>query len=93
MSKQEAFKQQLEAVLRETGGQLKRSTAEVAAYAAERAAHLARIVGQPGFEEAVKAERDSVALYSGVNVTNNADAADNRIIGLIQGSIALLSLG
>jgi len=92
MTPNEAFKEQLESALTETGLQLQRSAAEVAAYTAQRALHLSTIVGQPGYAEAVKAERDAVALYAGITAVNNADAADNRIIGIIQSGIALLAI-
>jgi hypothetical protein len=72
-----------------TGASLKRSAAEVALYTAQRAAHLATLAGQPGFEEAVIAERDAVALFAGVKLVEEADAADARFHGLIEGVLAV----
>ena len=77
------------ASLRETGGSLKTSSAEVAAYAATRAAHLATISNEPGFDEALIAERDNVLAFAGVSAVRNADAVDARIIGLIHGALAV----
>ncbi len=65
----------------------------VAAYAAERAAHLATIVHEPGFEDAVDAERDAVALKAAQAITEAADGADAairaRIVGLVHGALSL----
>lgn len=83
------IKAALEAALRETGVQLLHSTADVAIYTAQRAAHLSTIVGQEGFDEALQAERDAVCLFAGVSAVKEADAADARIVGLIQGALAI----
>ena len=79
----------IDASLRETGGSLKRSSIEVATYTAQRAAHLATIVGQVGVEEAVIAERDAVCIYAGILTTREADAADQRIVGIIHAALAI----
>jgi hypothetical protein len=79
----------LDAAIRETGAMLHKSSADVAVYAAQRAAHLATIVGQAGFDEAVVAERDAVILFAGLSAVRNADAADERIVGLIHGALAI----
>ncbi len=73
----------------ETGVSLQKGAAELAAYAAERSAHLATLVDDPGFQEAVRAERDAVALEAGITAVQQADAADARIVGVIQGGLAL----
>lgn len=82
------LQQQIEATARELGVELKRSAADVAVYAAGRAAHLAAIAGQAGFAEAVVAERDSVCLFAGISTARAADAADHRLVGLLQGALA-----
>lgn len=74
---------------KETGRDLQFNTVAVAAYAAERTAYLSTLVGQPGFEEAVRAERDNVALKAGLTAVATADAADARLIGIIQGVLFL----
>ena len=63
------------------------STAEVAAYAAEQAAKLKNVANQPGYHEAVKAARDNVALKAGINASEQADATDSRILGVIEGAL------
>ena len=85
----DSIRSALDAALRETGAQLQRSTADVAAYTASRAAHLAAIAGQPGVDEAVIAERDAVWLYAAGRAVASADAADARVIGLIHGALAV----
>jgi hypothetical protein len=91
------FSAALDTALKETGLQLQKSAHEVATYAALRSVHLAGAVGQKGFQEAVVAERDAVALYAGIQLVAAADAADditlsrarNRLVGLIHGALAM----
>lgn len=65
----------------------------VAQYASERAAHLSTLVDQPGFEQAVRAERDAVMLQLANTIVKRADVADRlareRLTGLVQGSLAM----
>lgn len=75
----------LSSAIAATGASLKQSAAEVALFTAQRTAHLATLVGQPGFEEAVVAERNSVAMFAGIKAVEEADAADARLLGLIEG--------
>lgn len=58
-------------------------------YFAQRAAHLATCVGQPGFSEAVRAERDNVALKACVKAAGHADNIDGRILGFIEGALVI----
>lgn len=85
----EELKQLLESAIKETGGNLAVSSKELANYMSERAAHLSTIVGQTGFHMAVIAERDSVALRAGLNATNFGDGVTQRLVGLLQGALAL----
>lgn len=84
---QSEFLQLIDSALQETGVSLKASSAEVAVYAAGRAAFLSTIIGQPGFEQAVIAERDNVALFAGIAAVNQAVAVQARIVGVIQGAL------
>lgn len=77
-----------EDAIAETGVSLQVGAAELAAYAAERSAHLATLVGDPGFMLAVRAERDAVSLRAGITAVQQADAADARIVGVIQGALS-----
>ena len=86
--------EQFVAVLRdaiwETGRDFHADMAGVQRYAAERMAHLATIpADDPHYLEAVRAERDSVALRAAINVTRSADGADAYILGVIGGALAL----
>ena len=83
----------LKDALDETGVSLSRARDEVLLYTAQRAAHLSTLVGQPGFELALRAERDSVALYAGVSASIQATAAEGRILGIIQGILFALAGG
>lgn len=75
----------------ETGAHLQKTAAEVAEYAADRARHLSTLFGQPGFQEAVRAERDNVALYAGIRSLEEGEATDARLSGILQGALAMLA--
>lgn len=79
----------LETAVRETGVELTQGSKEVATYAAQRAVFLAGLVGRPGYQQAVIAERDNVALFAGISGVNAADGAQQKLIGVIQGALAL----
>lgn len=79
----------LKSAQRELKQDLSQSTQAVAFYATQRAALLASNVGQPGFELALRAERDNVALYAGIETTRMADEAQQRFLGILEGSLAL----
>lgn len=70
--------------------ELRGNLAELVTYTAERAAYLSTLVGQKGYQEAVLAERDAVALKAGILSVKTADAADARLIGMIH---VILGLG
>jgi hypothetical protein len=84
----DTFKELLEKTVRETATELKVGAAELALYASERAAHLSSIVGQPGFNAAVQAERDNVAIKGAIKLQDQATRADERFLGLIHGALA-----
>ncbi len=73
----------------EAGVDLAESLTEATAYAAERAEHLASIVGEIGFEEAVQAERDSVLLRATSDAIQSADQIDARLLGIVEGAMTL----
>lgn len=88
MNVAEDFKELLDDFVQETGRGLQAGTAELAAYAAGRSAHLSTLVGDPGFAVALRAERDAVALKAGITAVRQGDAADQRIVGLIHGGLS-----
>ena len=79
----------LEQALKEQGRDLGKSSALVADYARQRANHLAQIHGQPGWERAVKAEAESVLAYGTLQMVDEADAADARLLGILEGTLGL----
>jgi hypothetical protein len=58
-------------------------------YASESIARLTTIIGQPGFELAVQAERDILAIKAGLQLVKDADRSDMRAIGLIEGALRM----
>lgn len=61
----------------------------VGKYAAARAFHLSTIINEPGFMEALKAERDNVALRAAMATVDNADKIDERLKATIHGGLAI----
>ena len=88
---QEDFKSLIRGVIERSGASLTNSAADVAEYAAGRSAYLATLVGQPGFEEAVVAERQSVMLHAGIAAVNEADQIDAALAGVIEGALGMAS--
>ncbi len=85
----EDFKALLKDAFDEAGKELRIDLNALALYAQERAAHLATLAGQPGFELALRAERDNVTLRAGIAAVEQADATDQRIVGLIHGALGI----
>ncbi len=81
------FAAMIDDAVTDTGVELKQAKDDLAAYMAERAAHLSSIAGEPGFEQAVTAERNNIALRAGLAVHDQARAADQRLVGMIAGAI------
>jgi hypothetical protein len=57
--------------------------------AAASMARLATLVGQPGYEMAVEAERDIVLAKAGIQLAKAADSADAKALGLIEGALSM----
>lgn len=85
------FIEMLKDELKQTGRSLEVSVQELRQYVAERAAHLAQGIGQPGYQDMVRIERDNVVLAAGLKSVEEADAADQRIIGIIQAALGFLA--
>lgn len=79
------IKEQFASALAATGVQLQQSGAEVAAFAAARAAHVTAAALEPGLEQVVEDEQNRVWLFAAGRAVRAADAADARAVGLIQG--------
>lgn len=77
----------------EAGVTLEGTPEQLADYVAERAAHLAAMAHEPGFAQAVTAERDNVMLRVAIVGAQAGDQADQvmraRLSGLMQGALAL----
>jgi hypothetical protein len=73
----------------EAGRDLTADLNEVAQYASERATHLSTLVAAPDFWDAVVAERDNVALKAGIKAVNQGDQVDARLLGIVQGALAM----
>lgn len=71
------------------GVSLEANMDELRTYAAERMLHLSGLIGQPGYQEALVAERDNVALKAGLLLVDASDRADAELLGLITGAMAV----
>ena len=75
--------------LKTLGFDLKGKAGEIKMYAAESMARLATLVGQPGYEMAVEAERDIVAIKVGMKVLADAKKTDAVAVGIIEGALRM----
>tara|TARA_R110000803_G_scaffold20201_12_gene52267 strand:- start:1703 stop:2008 length:306 start_codon:yes stop_codon:yes gene_type:complete len=76
----------------ELGKEFEQSIKDIREYAAQRMMHLSMIIDEPGYLEALVAERDSIALFAGIKTVQIADAADAQLIGTIGGAIRIGAL-
>ncbi len=60
-------------------------------YIAERMQHLATLATLPGFDEAVKAERDAIAIALATASTIRADRFDEKILALLRGALGMVA--
>jgi hypothetical protein len=65
----------------------------VADYTAERIDHLATLVGEPGYDLALLAERDNIAIKAGIVSVENADDLDRRILAVLRGGLSIAAMG
>jgi hypothetical protein len=82
----------LKLALKLAGIELVRTPAAIAAYAAQRVEHLATIVGEPGYARAFEAERNNVAMYSGLKLHDLAKVGDAQALGAIAGIMQMGAL-
>lgn len=84
----EDFIKLLQDAATETGATLQANLEDLATFAEQRTEHLKTMTADPHFPMAVRAERDAVALRAGINASRQGSAADQRLLGLIQGALA-----
>lgn len=70
-------------------GLIKSPEEDVKQYSAQSMARLATLVGQPGYELAVEAERDIVAIKIGMRIAKDADLGDIKALGMIEGALRM----
>lgn len=84
---------QLLTELKTTGERLGKSFSEALddqrQYVAQTMLELAAAVNEPGFDEAVIAARDSVALHAGIAAADEGDVTDAELRGLLSGGLAI----
>lgn len=85
----EEFKRLLEDAGARLGREFQGDLDEVKLYASERMLHLAAIIAEPGYAEALLAERDNVALKLGMASVGAADRIDRELLGLIAGGLGV----
>lgn len=92
MDTKKEFEAMLSSSLKETGARVKQVPAEIALYMSERSAHLSTIVNEPGFDQAVRAERNNVAMRAGIATHNAASQMDFQLLGLIEGALRVAAV-
>lgn len=85
----EQFKSLLESTADRLGIVLDDGRGDVKAYARKRMLFLASILGEPGFDLALLAERDNVAMFLGIAAADIGDAADVELRGVILGALSI----
>ena len=86
------FEDMIRDVAQLTGREFAQVPSDVARYADERAQHLSAIRHEPGFDRAVIAEANSVAMYAGLRIDDAADRADDQIWGMIFGGLRIAAM-
>lgn len=86
------FESLLKSAVEETGARLKATPRAIALYMSERALHLSTISHEPGFDQAVRAERNNVAMRAGIETHAQASAIDFQLLGLIQGALRVAAV-
>jgi hypothetical protein len=83
------FKSLLESTADRLGVELNLAGDGVRNYAKKRMLFLASIIDEPGFDLALLAERDNVAIQAGLSAVAIGDAADVELKGVILGALAI----
>lgn len=88
-TQQEEFEKMIELLVKEFGDSMGESREAIANFAMQRTLALAEILGsgEPGYEEAFIAARDSVVLFAGLKIGEEAEAADQVMLGAFTGAI------
>lgn len=88
-----SISEEFAALLKATTNRLGTSAAadfdEVRIYAADRMRHLATVIGENGYHEALQAEAANVALKAAGAAVTNADALDREFVGIVTGGLAI----
>lgn len=92
METKDALRKLLDDSLAGLGTDIRKNRDELAEYMAARAAHLQAIQGEPGYDQAVMAERNNVALEAGLNAHAAAGAVDSRLLDVLLGGIQVAAL-
>lgn len=74
---------------KEVGEDLVSDLNAVAEYAAQRVDHLSRCASEPGFREALIAERDNVAMRAALRTVARADDLDARILAITETALQI----
>ncbi len=87
------MKREFEALMKDTLDSLGKTNdglaTKIAEYMDERMEHLAKIAEEPGFGEAVIAERVAIAIKAGIETSRAASIVDQRILGVISGALRI----
>ena len=76
-------------ILREDGSSLKSDMSELVIAVDEATARLVSLVGDPGFDTAVRAERDAIQLRFAIATASQARAVEHRIMGVIHAALRM----
>jgi hypothetical protein len=72
-----------------SGTELRHDIEETARYAEARIDALQAAYGQPGYDEAMLAEADAIALHAAVQGVSAADRADEKVAAAVRGALSV----
>ncbi len=81
----------LKGPLNDAGLELASDATDLKKYIGQRALHLSSIINDPGFNLALEAEADNVALRVSTLLVRQADASDARIVGILEGALGIVA--
>lgn len=79
----------LKDILKESGTHLNGDVSELVIMVDEATVRLASLVGDPGFDIAVRAERDAIQLRFAIAACAQARAIEHRIVGVIHAALRM----
>lgn len=89
--KEEELKKMFDDVLTNLKVNASVGSKELAKYVLERSEHLSLAAGEPGFDKAVRAEANALAIEAGLLAVSQAESTDAELRGFLYGVLRMAS--